>query len=105
MPRPKGSKNKVKKHVTPLEQLLNDKSAALAAVETLTAELENALAAVKAKKSELKAAQKKLRGLEKLESVAAAQAQEQQRKAEIEQLASVLVESGKSLDELRELLK
>ena len=105
MPRPKGSKNKVKKNVTPLEQLLTEKNAALAAIETLTVAVDDAQAALKAKKSELKAAQKKLKNLEKQESAAAAQAEQQQRKVEAEKLASAFMESGKSLEEILELLK
>ena len=110
MPRPKGSKNK--KTVQSAGKI-DEKIAAQAALkQALEAEQANILAEIekqkqllKAKKKELRAADKALAALEakKLEAQAIETAAAQ--KVEIEKVVSKLVRSGKSADEILEMLK
>ena len=62
-------------------------------------------AALKAKKAELKDAQKQLAKIEKQEAALAEQAAQNQRKADAEKLATAFLESGKSLDEVLRALQ
>ena len=64
-----------------------------------------AAAALKAKKAELKDAQKQLAKIEKQEAALAEQAAQNQRKADAEKLATAFLESGKSLDEVLRALQ
>ena len=110
MSRPKGSKNK---KTLLSEAQLDDRIAEaevvrkkLAAEEKkLLATMEDVKAQLKVKKKELRAAERLLIQLrdrkEKADAVAAAAAQKQ----EIEKVVSSLVSSGKSADEILDLLK
>ena len=110
MSRPKGSKNK---KTLLSEAQLDDK---IAAAETAKAKLEaeeaKLLAAMEDMKTQLKAKKKELRAAdrslsllrekrEQADAIAAAAAQ----KKEIEKVVSSLVSSGKSADEILDLLK
>lgn len=90
MPRPKGSKNRKpsvrRKGVANAESISEAKAAVATQIEALTSEVNEAAAALKAKKAELKDAQK-------------------QRKADAEKLATAFLESGKSLDEVLRALQ
>lgn len=74
-------------------------------IEALTSEVNEAAAALKAKKAELKDAQKQLAKIEKQEAALAEQAAQNQRKADAEKLATAFLESGKSLDEVLRALQ
>ena len=110
MPRPKGSKNKKSvKTVAQVEAMIAAKQEAKAALEAdqagLLAEIEKQRQLLKAKKKELRAVEKELLVLEEkkveAETIEAAAAQ----KVEIEKVVSKLVSSGKSADEILEMLK
>lgn len=110
MSRPKGSKNKKK------NQTLADIEAKLAAQEAvkkaLEAEQADILAAIekqrqllKAKKKDLRAAEKAILKLEEKKVEAEAIETAAAKKVEIEEVVSKLVSSGKSADEILEMLK
>ena len=110
MSRPKGSKNK--KTLLSEAQLgdrIIEQRAAKKKLEReeqkLLASMEELKAQLKSKKKELRAAERTLAALEekkaKTDAVAAAAAQKQ----EIEKVVSSLVNSGKSADEILDLLK
>ena len=94
MPRPKGSKNK--KTVA---------SVAEAEQAAIMAELEKQKQLLKAKKKELRAAEKAILALEQKKAEAAAIETAVAQKAEIEKVVSKLVSSGKSADDILEMLK
>ncbi|MBE5775023.1 MAG: hypothetical protein E7337_14015 [Clostridiales bacterium] len=94
MPRPKGSKNKkkiIEGELLSVEQY-DEK------IVTLTAEIENLTETLKTKKAELKELEK---GKEAAVEAAAAQKAEEEKKKILDAVAA----SGKSLDEILELLK
>jgi predicted nucleic acid-binding protein len=108
--RPKGSKNK--KTLLSEAQLDEKIAAQLAAKKKLEAEEQKILKAIedykvqlKGKKKELKAADKALAALQEkksqVDAIAAAVAQ----KAEIEKVVSSLISSGKTADEILDVLK
>ena len=110
MPRPKGSKNK--KTVQSVVKVEEKIAAQQALKKTLEAEQADILAAIekqkqllKAKKKELRAVDKAIAALtaeqEKAEAVKAAAAREE----EISQVVAKLVSSGKSPDEILDMLK
>ena len=110
MPRPKGSKNK--KSIVPSAKVVEQITSQQKVIDvlnndlaTLTAEVKEKQAAVKAKKVEIRKAEKVLVGLkakkEESDAIEAAAAQ----KAEIEKVVSKLISSGKGADEILELLK
>ena len=110
MPRPKGSKNKKSmKTVAQVEAQIAAKAEEKAALEAdqaaLNAELEKQKLLLRAKKKELRTVEKELLALEEkkveAEAIEAAAAQKQ----EIEKVVSKLVSSGKSADEILEMLK
>ena len=72
MPRPKGSKNRKpsvrRKGVANAESISEAKAAVATQIEALTSEVNEAAAALKAKKAELKDAQKQLAKIEKQDS-------------------------------------
>ncbi len=110
MPRPKGSKNK--KTVQSVVKVEEKIAAQQALKKTLEAEQADILAAIekqkqllKAKKKELRAAEKALLGLEAKKAEAAAVESAAAQKVEIEKVVSKLVSSGKSADEILEMLK
>ena len=98
MPRPKGSKNRKpsvrRKGVANAESISEAKAAVATQIEALTSEVNEAAAALKAKKAELKDAQKQLAKIEKQEAALAEQAAQNQRKADAEKLATAFLESG-----------
>ena len=102
MPRPKGSKNRKpsvrRKGVANAESISEAKAAVATQIEALTSEVNEAAAALKAKKAELKDAQKQLAKIEKQEAALAEQ-------ADAEKLATAFLESGKSLDEVLRALQ
>lgn len=75
MPRPKGSKNRKpsvrRKGVANAESISEAKAAVATQIEALTSEVNEAAAALKAKKAELKDAQKQLAKIEKQEAALA----------------------------------
>ena len=110
MPRPKGSKNK--KTVQSVVKVEEKIAAQQALKKTLEAEQADILAAIekqkqllKAKKKELRAAEKALLALEAKKAEAAAVESAAAQKVEIEKVVSKLVSSGKSADEILEMLK
>lgn len=109
MPRPKGSKNRKpsvrRKGIANAESISEAKAAVATQIEALTSEVNEAAAALKAKKAELKDAQKQLAKIEKQEAALAEQAAQNQRKADAEKLATAFLESGKSLDEVLRALQ
>lgn len=111
MPRPKGSKNKKPSvratKIAPMtvEQIADEKAAIAKEIEEATAAVNEAAQFLKDKKAALKAAQKKLAKFEKQEAALTAQAEQEQRKADAERLAAAFLASGKSLDEVLNMLK
>ena len=110
MSRPKGSKNK--KTLLSEAQLGDKIAAAEAAMKKLEAEerklsaaLENSKAQLKAKRKELRTAERALNTLRVKKEQADAVAAEAAQKMEIEKVVSSLVSSGKSADEILDLLK
>ncbi len=110
MPRPKGSKNKKSiQTVDQVESQIAAKKETKAALEAdqagIAAEIEKQKKLLSAKKKELRAVEKELLILEEkkaqAETIAAAAAQ----KVEIEKVVSKLVSSGKSADEILEMLQ
>lgn len=109
MPRPKGSKNKKtlaqNAACITAEQIAKDKALIAEEIEAAEAAVSEAMQLVKEKKAALKAAQKKLARFLKQEASMTALAEKAQRKADAEKLAQAFLSSGKSLDEVMELLK
>lgn len=110
MPRPKGSKNR--KTVQSVAKVEEKIAAQAELKKTLEAEQAEILAAIekqkqllKAKKKELRAAEKALLDLEAKKVEAAAIENAAAQKVEIEKVVSKLVSSGKSADEILEMLK
>ena len=111
MPRPKGSKNKPKKAAHAASQLEEKLAAQKALKQTLEAEQADILAAIEKQKQLLKAKKKELRAAEK--AVAAIEAEQEKaaiieaaaaQKEEIAQVVTKLVSSGKSPEEILKLL-
>ena len=112
MPRPKGSKNKVKTTTVPttdFESLIAEKAAAkenlTAEVATLEENLETIKADLKAKKAELKKLDNELSKLEEQKAEADAKAAEEAQKAELEETIQKLMATGVSAAEILEKLK
>lgn len=110
MPRPKGSKNK--KSIQTVEQVESQiaaKKETKAALEAdqagIAAEIEKQKKLLSAKKKELRAVEKELLILEEKKAEAEAIAAAAAQKVEIEKVVSKLVSSGKSADEILEMLK
>ena len=112
MPRPKGSKNKPKKAVQAGDQVAEKIAAQKELKQSLEAEQADILAAIekqkqllKAKKKEIRAAEKAIVALEAKQAQAAAIEAAAAQKEEIAQVVTKLVTSGKSPEEILELLK
>ncbi len=110
MPRPKGSKNK--KTVQTVAQVeakiaaQQEVKSSLEAEQTaILASIEESKKQLKAKKKELRAAEKALAALEEKKAQAQLVEAAAAKKDEIEQVVTKLVSSGKSADEILELLK
>ena len=111
MPRPKGSKNKIKTTVnaTDLTALIAEKAAAkeslTAEVATIEENLESIKADLKAKKAELKKLDTELSKLEDQKAEADAKAAEEAQRAELEETIQNLMANGVSAAEILEKLK
>lgn len=112
MPRPKGSKNRVKKVGQPVSQVEEKLAAQLDAKKALedemaqiAAEIEKQKQLLKDKKKDLRAADKAIAALEAKKAEEAAIADAAAKKAEIEQVVTRLVSSGRSAEEILDLLK
>lgn len=109
MSRPKGSKNK--KSLIPEAQIEEKIAAQQAVKEKLLAEQQELLdtidgykAQLKEKKKELKAVDKALTSLQEKKEQAEAMAAAQAQKAQVEKVVSTLISSGKSAEEILDLL-
>ncbi len=110
MPRPKGSKNKktiqsVDKVEAKLAAQLEAKKALEDEQAQIVAEIEKQKQLLKAKKKELRAAEKAIAELEAKKAEAAAIEDAAAKKAEIEQVVTKLVSSGRSAEEILDLLQ
>ena len=110
MPRPKGSKNKKSVlSVAKVEEKLAAEQAKKQALETeqaaIVAEIEKQKQLLKGKKKELRAAEKAILALEEKKAEAAAVEAAVAQKAEIEKVVTKLVSSGRSAEDILDLLK
>ena len=112
MPRPKGSKNKVKTTTVPttdFTSLIAEKSSSKEALVADIASLEENLAGIreelKAKKAELKTVEKELAKLEEQKAEVEARKAEEAKKAELEETIQKLMADGVSAAEILEKLK
>ena len=111
MPRPKGSKNKVKPTTQPTDftSLIAEKSsskeALVADIATLEENLANIKADLKAKKAELKKLDTELGKLEEQKAAFDAAEAEKAKKAELEETIQKLMADGVSAAEILEKLK
>ena len=112
MPRPKGSKNKVKPttiSTTDFDTLIAEKSstkeALVADIASLEENLANIKADLKAKKAELKTVEKELGKLEEQKAAFDAAQAEEAKKAELESVLQKLMADGVSAAEILEKLK
>jgi len=111
MPRPKGSKNKVKPTTAQLDftSLIAEKSstkeALVADIATLEENLTSIREELKAKKAELKTVEKELGKLEEQKAEMEAREAEEAKKAELEETIQKLMADGVSAAEILEKLK
>lgn len=111
MPRPKGSKNKVKSTTAQLDfdTLIAEKSstkeALVADIATLEENLTSIREELKAKKAELKAVEKELAKLEEQKAAFDAREAEEAKKAELEEMIQKLMADGVSAAEILEKLR
>ena len=111
MPRPKGSKNKVKSTTAQLDfaTLIAEKAAAkdalTADITALEENLESIKADLKAKKAELKKLDNELSKLEEQKAEADAKAAEEAQRAELEDTIQKLMATGVTAAEILEKLK
>lgn len=111
MPRPKGSKNKVKPTTQPTDftSLIAEKSSAkealVADIASLEENLANIKADLKAKKAELKKLDIELGKLEEQKAAFDAAEAEKAKKAELEEMIQKLMADGVSAAEILEKLK
>ena len=111
MPRPKGSKNKVKSTISTadFDALIAEKSSSKEALVADIASLEENLttlkADLKAKKAELKTVEKELGKLEEQKAAFDAAQAEEAKKAELESVLQKLMADGVSAAEILEKLK
>ena len=111
MPRPKGSKNKVKSTISTadFDALIAEKSsskeALVADIATLEENLTSIREALKAKKAELKRLDTELGKLEEQKAAFDAREAEEAKKAELEEMIQKLMADGVSAAEILEKLK
>ena len=111
MPRPKGSKNKVKPTTQPTDftSLIAEKSSSKEALVADIATLEENLTSIreelKAKKAELKRLDTELGKLEEQKAAFDAREAEEAKKAELEEMIQKLMADGVSAAEILEKLK
>lgn len=113
MPRPKGSKNKVKRTNTnsaaDIASVLAEKTAEQeqlnGEIVSLSAEINTLKAQLKKKRSDLKAIEKVVSKLEAKKTAEEAKATQNARKAEIDSALQKLIADGMSVDEILDKLK
>ena len=111
MPRPKGSKNKVKTvKITPdfatqITEKQSEKETLAAEIASITANIDALKADLKAKKAALKKAEKELAKLEDKKAAADQKAAEAAKKTEAEDMVKKLLAEGMSADEILAKLK
>ena len=111
MPRPKGSKNKVKSTISTadFDALIAEKSSSKEALVADIATLEENLTSIreklKAKKAELKRLDTELGKLEEQKAAFDAREAEEAKKAELEEMIQKLMAEGVSVAEILEKLK
>ena len=112
MPRPKGSKNKVKPTTSTqldftslIAEKSSSKEALVADIASLEENLANIKAGLKAKKADLKAVEKELAKLEEQKAAFDAAEAEKAKKAELEEMIQKLMADGVSAAEILEKLK
>ena len=111
MPRPKGSKNKVKSTTAQLDYdtLIAEKSSSketlVADIATLEENLTSIREELKVKKAELKTVEKELVKLEEQKAAFDAREAEKAKKAELEEMIQKLMADGVSAAEILEKLK
>ena len=111
MPRPKGSKNKVKSTISTadFDALIAEKSSSKEALVADIATLEENLTSIreelKAKKAELKRLDTELGKLEEQKAAFDAREAEEAKKAELEEMIQKLMADGVSVAEILEKLK
>ena len=111
MPRPKGSKNKVKSTISTadFDALIAEKSsskeALVADIATLEENLDSIKTELKAKKAELKKLDTELGKLEEQKAAFDAREAEEAKKAELEEMIQKLMADGVSAAEILEKLK
>ena len=112
MPRPKGSKNKVKPTTSTqtdftslIAEKLSSKEALVADIATLEENLTGIRETLKAKKAELKTVEKELGRLEAQKAEVEAREAEEAKKAELERVLQQMMSEGVSAAEILEKLK
>lgn len=109
MPRPKGSKNKLKTvtadFATQIAEKQSAKEALTAEIASITANIDTLKADLKEKKTALKKAEKEVATLEAKKAKADAKAAEETKKAEAESVLKKLLAEGMSADEILAKLK
>lgn len=111
MPRPKGSKNKVKTvktttdFATQITEKQSEKETLTAEIASITANIDALKADLKAKKAALKKIEKELTKLEDKKAAADQKAAEAAKKTEAEDMVKKLLAEGMSADEILEKLK
>ena len=111
MPRPKGSKNKVKSTISTadFDALIAEKSSSKEALVADIASLEENLTSIreelKAKKADLKTVEKELGKLAEQKAEVEAREAEEEKKAELEETIQKLMADGVSAAEILEKLK
>lgn len=113
MPRPKGSKNKVKRgklscaadYVSAIEEKNAEKGQLNGEIEALAAEIDGLKGQLKEKKAALKAVEKTIAKLEAQKADEEARAAQQARKEEIDSALQKLMSDGMSVDEILDKLK
>ena len=111
MPRPKGSKNKVKPTTQPIDftsliaEKLSSKEVLVADIASLEENLAGIKMELKAKKAELKKLDTELGRLEEQKAAVEARQAEEAKKAELEETIQKLMADGVSAAEILEKLK
>ena len=112
MPRPKGSKNKPKIKANDLDALnaqivekLNQKSALEQEQATLTATITESKTRLKEVRSSLKKLDKNISSLQAMKEEMGKAKQVEKAMGEIQAKVNALIDSGKSIDEIMEMLK
>lgn len=111
MPRPKGSKNKVKTpeviidYAAELEKKISEKNTLEADITALEADVDGLKVQLKEKKTALKALDKEIAALERKKSRQDAEALRKAQKEEIDKAIQQLLDDGMSMEEVLNKLK